>query len=521
MLYSLLSGNHGRRWQIWICMILAIAALAVSYAIKPSIGRLFDNNSNNSQMRVRQAGHADAGSPNPLQFLPAALLEKHVYSETDFKNEAGIVPSFWTQKQSCTNGNCLDVWGPCYPPTDQVDWDTVMMEKTDKLEYSTSKKMFQEGTFDNYCRPGFLIIGQGKCGTSSLYHYLVGHPRVLAASEKQIHYFKYYARYGLKWYMSHFPTAQSFFANGALMTGEASPGYLPYPDVVALTAKEMSGTKIICVGRDPMARSFSSYRYNYVNPAIEIMKKGKAPGILKNKSDEYYHQYLHTFEDMIKAELKLLKECLAPGGPGEQGARGKWGTTKEWGKKVYEKRKAKGLPPLVDIDGHCYGDFISKTVPRKQWQELVDEKPNKFLNVPSIHLSQAMIGRSLYVYPLEWWYSMFPEEDIYFLCTEEMRDMTGAPLNKVGQFLGLPSFNFSEIVSEGAYNVGGHKGYDKVTSWETVEEEHQEEPREQQHSDTVDEEIPLSDELRAELLAFFKIHNDRLIKVVERTCKWS
>ena len=40
------------------------------------------------------------------------------------------------------------------------------------------------------CRPGFLIIGAGKCGTSSLYQYLVGHPRVVPAFEKQIHYFK-------------------------------------------------------------------------------------------------------------------------------------------------------------------------------------------------------------------------------------------------------------------------------------------------------------------------------------------
>lgn len=40
------------------------------------------------------------------------------------------------------------------------------------------------------CRPGFLIIGAGKCGTSSLYHYLTdGHPRILPAVQKQIGYF--------------------------------------------------------------------------------------------------------------------------------------------------------------------------------------------------------------------------------------------------------------------------------------------------------------------------------------------
>ncbi|KAI2503419.1 hypothetical protein MHU86_11048 [Fragilaria crotonensis] len=210
------------------------------------------------------------------------------------------------------------------------DWASAVqsIEDGSDIEYAMQKQQLTQEdmeTYQNFCRPGFLIIGQGKCGTSSLYHYLVGHPRVLPASEKQIHYFKYYARYGFKWYMGHFPTAQSFMAHGALMTGEASPGYLPYPDVVALTKKEMPGTKIICVGRDPLGRSWSSYRYNYVNPALEIMRKGKAPGIARNMSDEYYQKYLYSFEEMLRAELKTIKACLAPGGPGEVGARERWG----------------------------------------------------------------------------------------------------------------------------------------------------------------------------------------------------
>ena len=53
--------------------------------------------------------------------------------------------------------------------------------------YSYSEEDYLGGT----CRPSFLIIGQGKCGTSSLYHYLTGHDRVLPAVVKQIHYFVY------------------------------------------------------------------------------------------------------------------------------------------------------------------------------------------------------------------------------------------------------------------------------------------------------------------------------------------
>merc|ERR1719203_1628053 len=96
------------------------------------------------------------------------------------------------------------------------------------------------GRLGGLCRPGFLIIGQGKCGTSSLYHYLAGHPRVLPAKKKQIHYFVYHASRPLEWYYGHFPTIESFLGRGALMTGEASPGYMPYPGVVEAVVKRLS-----------------------------------------------------------------------------------------------------------------------------------------------------------------------------------------------------------------------------------------------------------------------------------------
>jgi hypothetical protein len=63
----------------------------------------------------------------------------------------------------------------------------------------------------------------------------------------------------MKWYLQHFPTTTSFLSSGALMTGEASPGYLPYPDVAKLVHERLarSGVKIITIGRDPIERELS------------------------------------------------------------------------------------------------------------------------------------------------------------------------------------------------------------------------------------------------------------------------
>ena len=73
------------------------------------------------------------------------------------------------------------------------------------------------------CRPSFLIIGIGKCGTSSLYYYLTAHPMVVQARRKQIQFFDhaYDASRISSRYLSQFPSS----LKAGEVTGEASPGY--------------------------------------------------------------------------------------------------------------------------------------------------------------------------------------------------------------------------------------------------------------------------------------------------------
>lgn len=120
-------------------------------------------------------------------------------------------------------------WGPCFPRALPVTDDNIRSLKTtkkkqlishnwtyivqnnqgidtndDTIQYPTYRHSFtstEENDLGGLCRPSFLIIGQGKCGTSSLYKYLTGHERVLPAVQKQIHYFIFNVRkVSLKWY---------------------------------------------------------------------------------------------------------------------------------------------------------------------------------------------------------------------------------------------------------------------------------------------------------------------------------
>jgi hypothetical protein len=55
--------------------------------------------------------------------------------------------------------------------------------------------------------PDFIIIGAQRCGTTSLYNYLVEHPRVSPAFMKETHFFDFNFHKGVNWYRAFFPSA--------------------------------------------------------------------------------------------------------------------------------------------------------------------------------------------------------------------------------------------------------------------------------------------------------------------------
>ncbi|MBL7924910.1 MAG: sulfotransferase [Bacteroidia bacterium] len=124
--------------------------------------------------------------------------------------------------------------------------------------------------------PGYLIIGAAKCGTTSLYNYLVQHPAVFPCFKKEVHYFDYYHRKGEKWYRSHFPLAaevkkREAAAGQTCVTGESSPYYLAHPLSPQRVKALLPEVRMICMLRNPVDRAISSY-YNQVRLGIEPLK---------------------------------------------------------------------------------------------------------------------------------------------------------------------------------------------------------------------------------------------------------
>lgn len=116
--------------------------------------------------------------------------------------------------------------------------------------------------------PSFLIVGAKRCGTTSMYQTLKGHPQVLpAVLHKEIHYFDTGYQNGMRWYLGHFPTR--FAADRvqrrtghAAMSGEATPSYMWHPLAGERIAADLPGVRLIAMLRDPVQRAYSEHAHS-------------------------------------------------------------------------------------------------------------------------------------------------------------------------------------------------------------------------------------------------------------------
>jgi hypothetical protein len=109
-------------------------------------------------------------------------------------------------------------------------------------------------------RPDFLIIGEQKAGTTSLYNYLTQHPQIFGnIGWKEVRYFDRPEHYnlGFGWYLGHFP---SKLRKGDKLTCDASPNYLSYEFVPERIKKDLGNIKMIAVLREPVSRAYSAWQ---------------------------------------------------------------------------------------------------------------------------------------------------------------------------------------------------------------------------------------------------------------------
>jgi hypothetical protein len=107
--------------------------------------------------------------------------------------------------------------------------------------------------------PSVLIIGTQKGGTTSLFNYLVEHPRVLPPFGKEVHYFDFHYDGGTNWYRGRFPYVSRL--GGGTITLDATPYYMMHPLAAQRAAGLLPDVKIIALLRNPIDRAFSHYQH--------------------------------------------------------------------------------------------------------------------------------------------------------------------------------------------------------------------------------------------------------------------
>ncbi|MBW4473701.1 MAG: sulfotransferase domain-containing protein [Stenomitos rutilans HA7619-LM2] len=135
-------------------------------------------------------------------------------------------------------------------------------------QISAEKKISQQQTIINY-----LIIGVGKAGTTSLFHYLSQHPQIINPHEKEIQFFNERYEYGLDWYLAQFPPRS--FKKERFLTGEATPWYLGTIGAAERVFNAFPLIKLIILLRNPVSRTISHF-YMSAKAGLENRSLGEA-----------------------------------------------------------------------------------------------------------------------------------------------------------------------------------------------------------------------------------------------------
>ena len=115
--------------------------------------------------------------------------------------------------------------------------------------------------------PDFIIVGEMKSGTTSLFSYLCEHPLVIEPFKKEPFFFDRRFHHGWNWYGSMFPSrlraaVVARRSGRRPITGEATAYYFFHPLARHRIRAAFPDVKLIVLLRDPVERALSHYHHS-------------------------------------------------------------------------------------------------------------------------------------------------------------------------------------------------------------------------------------------------------------------
>ncbi len=160
--------------------------------------------------------------------------------------------------------------------------------------------------------PDFFVIGAGRTGTTSLFHYLSQHPSIARSAYDELGFFDVNFHLGFNWYRSLFPSIFSRFFSKlrtkSFLTYDVTPSYIRRPWVAERIYDTFSNTKLIAVLRNPVDKSYSHYyqseKYGEKRTFDEVVKQ-EIEDISGWNSELKDNNYFAT-----KVENSILARCF-------------------------------------------------------------------------------------------------------------------------------------------------------------------------------------------------------------------
>jgi hypothetical protein len=145
--------------------------------------------------------------------------------------------------------------------------NSVQLRRAARTQWRRVDDAYRSVTATMRVLPDFLIVGEAKCGTTSLYDDIVQHPLVLEAAMKEVHFFDLRFHRGLDWYRAQFPLEWRIRSSQAgrprFQTGEASPYYMYHPHAPARIKQTLPNVQLIAMLRNPVERAYSQYQHEF------------------------------------------------------------------------------------------------------------------------------------------------------------------------------------------------------------------------------------------------------------------
>ncbi len=179
-----------------------------------------------------------------------------------------------------------------------------MYLKSQKSSYKRFYQLFVKRHFFGITSPlrvlpNFFVIGAGRTGTTSLYHYLDQHPSLSKSAYDELGFFDDNFHLGLHWYRSLFPSIFTKFRiklqTHFFMTYDVTPSYVRRPWIARRIKKQFPDSKLIIVLRNPVDRTYSHYdlstKFGEIRTFEEVIEEDMNDIVTWNddsKDDNYF-----------------------------------------------------------------------------------------------------------------------------------------------------------------------------------------------------------------------------------------